>query len=81
MATHSSILAWRSPWMEEPGRLVHGVVKSQTQLSYSPRGHKELDKTERLHFHFFFRFFLGMHSQAPWRRGLLRIGPFGLLRS
>ena len=21
MATHSSILAWRSPWMEEPGRL------------------------------------------------------------
>ena len=21
MATRSSILAWRSPWMEEPGRL------------------------------------------------------------
>ena len=21
MATHSSILAWRSPWMEEPGWL------------------------------------------------------------
>ena len=21
MATHSSILAWRTPWMEEPGRL------------------------------------------------------------
>ena len=21
MATHSSILAWRSPWREEPGRL------------------------------------------------------------
>ena len=21
MATHSSILAWKSPWMEEPGRL------------------------------------------------------------
>ena len=35
MATHSSTLAWRIPWMEEPGRLhtVHGVVKSQTQLS------------------------------------------------
>ena len=26
MATHSSIVAWRIPWMEEPGRL------------YSPRG-------------------------------------------
>ena len=34
MATHSSILAWRIPWMEEPGRLqVHGVAKSQTRLS------------------------------------------------
>jgi len=34
-ATHSSILAWRIPWTEEPGRLhtVHGVVKSQTRLS------------------------------------------------
>jgi len=21
MATHSSVLAWRIPWMEEPGRL------------------------------------------------------------
>ena len=32
MATHSSILAWRIPWTEEPGRLhtVHGGVKNQT---------------------------------------------------
>ena len=29
MATHSSILAWRIPWTEEPG----GVTKSQRQLS------------------------------------------------
>jgi len=28
MATHSSILAWRIPWTEEP--TVHGVAKSQT---------------------------------------------------
>ena len=30
MATHSSILAWRIPWTEEPDRLhkVHGVPKS-----------------------------------------------------
>ena len=35
LATHSSILAWRIPWTEEPGGLyiVHGGVKSQTQLS------------------------------------------------
>ena len=30
IATHSSILAWRIPWTEDPG-------------SYSPWGHKELD--------------------------------------
>ena len=34
-ATHSSILAWKIPWTEEPGRLhtVHEVTKSWTQLS------------------------------------------------
>ena len=34
MAPHSSVLAWRIPWTEEPGRL------------YSPWGLKELDMTE-----------------------------------
>ena len=29
MAIHSSILAWRIPWTEEPG----GVTKSRTRLS------------------------------------------------
>ena len=33
MATHSSILAWRIPWTEEPG-------------GYSPWGRKESDTTE-----------------------------------
>ena len=35
MATHSSTLAWKIPWMEEPGRLhtVHRVTKSQIRLS------------------------------------------------
>ena len=36
MANHSSFLAWRIPWTEEPGGL------------YSPWGHKELDMTDRL---------------------------------
>ena len=34
MATHSSILAWRIPWTEEPGRLQSTV------------GRKESDTTE-----------------------------------
>ena len=35
MATHSSILAWRIPWIEEPGRL-------------QPMGSQEWDMTWRL---------------------------------
>ena len=27
IAPHSSILAWRIPWTEEPGRLVQGVAE------------------------------------------------------
>ena len=38
MATHSSTLAWKIPWTEEPGRLL------------SPWGLKESDTSERLHF-------------------------------
>ena len=35
LATHSSILTWRIPWTEEPGRLhrVHGVAEGRTRLS------------------------------------------------
>ena len=34
MATHSSILAWKIPWTDEPdGATVHGVTKSQARLS------------------------------------------------
>ena len=33
MATHSSILAWRIPWTEEPGGLQSMWFKSQAQLS------------------------------------------------
>ena len=33
MAPHSSTLAWKIPWMEEPGRPVHGVAEGRTLLS------------------------------------------------
>ena len=33
MATHSSILAWKIPWTEEPGRLQSIGRKSWTQFS------------------------------------------------
>ena len=41
MAPHSSTLAWKIPWMEEPGRLQSiGFAEGRT------------DMTEQLHFHF-----------------------------
>ena len=39
MAPHSSTLAWKIPWMEEPGGLQF-------------MGSRESDMTEHLHFHF-----------------------------
>ena len=43
MATHSSVLAWKIPWMEQPGRLtVHGIAESDTteQLHFFTNNHK-----------------------------------------
>ena len=34
MATHSSILAWRIPWTEEPGRLQSMGSQRVRQLNY-----------------------------------------------
>ena len=34
MATHSSILTWRSPWTEEPGGLQSKGLQSQTRLKW-----------------------------------------------
>ena len=47
MATHSSILVWRSPWTEEPGG-IHGIQKSLGSM-----GHKESDTTGHTHTHSF----------------------------
>ena len=37
MATHSTILAWKFSWTEEQAT-VHGIAKSQTQLSTHTEG-------------------------------------------
>ena len=34
MSPHSSTLAWKIPWMEDPGRLQSMELLSQTQLSH-----------------------------------------------
>ena len=40
MATHSSILAWRIPWTEEPGwAIVHGVTKESDTTKHAHAQH------------------------------------------
>ena len=60
MAPHSSTLAWKIPWAEEPGRLqsVHGVPKSRTWLS---------DFTFTFHFHALEKEMATHSSVLAWR--------------
>ena len=60
MAPHSSTLAWKIPWMKEPGGLhtVHGVAKSWTQLS---------DFTFTFHFHALEKEIATHSSVLAWR--------------
>ena len=57
--THSSTLAWKIPWMEEPGRLQSmGVAKSWTRLSNS---------TFTFHFHALEKEMATHSSVLAWR--------------
>ena len=59
MATHSSALAWKIPWMEEPGRLQSmGSLKSQVRLS---------DFTFTFHFHALEKEMATHSSVLVWR--------------
>ena len=73
MATHSSILAWKIPWLEEPG----GLLQVQ--------GVKGLDTTEWLHFHFHFmshylghKNFLGYIGKNSISLSIINLLSFGL---
>ena len=62
MVTHSSTLAWRTPWTEEPGGL-------------QSTGLKESDTTARLHFTFTLRFVIALlprskHILISWLQSL-----------
>ena len=59
MAPNSSTLAWKIPWMEEPGRgAVHEVAKSWTGLS---------DFTFTFHFHALEKAMAAHSSVLAWR--------------
>ena len=69
MATHSSTLAWKIPWMEDPGGPVHGVAKSRTRLS---------DFTFTFHFHVLEKEMATHSSVLAWRAPGM-VDPGGLL--
>jgi len=59
MAPHSSTLAWKIPWMEEPGGLQSmGVARSRTRLS---------DFTFTFHFHALEKEMATHSSVLAWR--------------
>ena len=59
MAPHSSTLAWKIPWTEEPWwATVHGVDKSRTRLS---------DFTFTFHFHALEKEMATYSSVLAWR--------------
>ena len=59
MAAHSSTLAWKIPWTEEPGGLQSiGVAKSQTRLS---------DFAFTFHFHALEKEMATQSSVLAWR--------------
>ena len=76
MAPHSSTLAWKIPWMEEPGgATVRGVTKSRTRLS---------DFTCTFHFHALEKE-MATHSSTiawkiPWTEELGRLQSMGSQR-
>ena len=58
MATHSGTLAWKIPWMEEPGGLQSMGSLSQTRLN---------DFTFTLHFHALEKEMATPSSVLAWR--------------
>ena len=63
MATHSSTLAWKIPWMESP-------------VSYSLWGHKESDTTDQLHFHYVI---IGLLGGSDGKESACSLGDMGLI--
>ena len=70
MAPHSSTLAWKTPWMEKPGRLQSMESLSQTRLS---------NFTFTFHFHALEKEMVTHSSVLAWR--IPGMGEPGGLRS
>ena len=66
MATHSSTLAWKIPWMEEPGRpQVRGIAMSWTRLS-------DFTFTFTFQYLVYFKFFFFSSKERTYKGGLHR---------
>ena len=56
-------ILWRRKWQPTPVFLPGESHGWRTLVGYSPRGHKESDMTERLHFHFSFHDCVSFHGE------------------
>ena len=72
-------LPWRRKWQPTPVFLPGESLGERILVGYSPQGHKELDTTERLHFHTsnILEFF-DLHHRSPF---IILIFSFKLLFS
>ena len=64
METHSSILAWRIPWIEEPRRLQSMGSQSRKRLSDSTKTY--LEETERIIIMYYITYYNS--RDMYWRR-------------
>ena len=63
MATHSNILAWEIPWKRSlADYTVHGVTKSQMQLSMHTHAHTHMRSSPKKYIFYFFLSIRGFES-------------------
>ena len=63
MATHSNILTWRVPWIEEPGRVRKSMGSSMG--SWGPWGPEKSDVTERVTLFIFRKLYIPITYSNP----------------
>ena len=76
MAIHSSLLAWKIPWIEEPGGLQSKELQSWTQLSACTHTHTHTQSTPRTPSMIRHQQQAIVAFSSPWTRSLPFCGDF-----
>ena len=68
---------WRSKWQPTPVFLPGESQGQRSLVGYSPRGRKESDTTEQLHFHFTLSTLVFLLGEFHAQRSLVGYSPWG----